>query len=358
MKKDKNKDKTREQLIEELTTLQRRFAELEASEEKYRNLFEKVNDMILFLNFKGDIVEANKKVEEVSGYSRDVLPINVLKFLGPGQALKFARRLKNLKIKKKLPPAEYTITNKEGKKIAVEITSTLLEFKGKPKGLMVVGRDISERKKAEKRIKNSLKEKEVLLKEIHHRVKNNMQIISSLLSLQEMTLKDRTVQKMFRESQIRIRSMSLIHDKLYRSKDLTRINIGEYIDDLVIDLFRAYDIKPTSVTLENQVEKIYFDLDTAIPCCLIINELIANSLKHAFPGGKGHITVSLSENRSDKYTLIIRDNGIGYPENYDYQDAQTLGFQLVPMFVKKLHGIMKAGSPGGAETKITFEIKT
>jgi len=358
MKKDTNKDKTREQLTEELTMLRRQVADLQSSEEKYRNLFEKVNDMILFLNFKGDVVEANKKVEEVSGYSRDMLPVSVFKFISPGQALKFARRLKNLKVKKKLPPAEYTLTNKAGKKIPVEITSTLLEFKGKSKGLMVVGRDISERKKAEKRIKNSLKEKEVLLKEIHHRVKNNMQIISSLLSLQEMTLKDKTVQRMFRESQTRIRSMALIHDKLYRSKDLTRIDIGEYIDDLVIDLFRAYDINPTFVTLENKVENIYFEPDTAIPCCLIINELIANSLKHAFPGGKGNITVNLSANNSDTYTLIIRDNGIGYPESYDYRSAQTLGFQLVPMFVKKLHGTMEIGSPGSAETKIIFKTET
>lgn len=182
-----------------------------------------------------------------------------------------------------------------------------------------------------------------------------MQIISSLLSLQEMTVKDRSVQKIFRESQTRIRSMALIHDKLYRSKDLTRINIGEYINDLAADLFRAYDINPAFVTMENNVKQKYFDLDTAIPCCLIINELVANSLKHAFPAGKGSIFVDFKENRGNKYTLIIRDNGIGYPEQYDYHKAETLGFQLVPMFVKKLHGTMEIGNHGGAETRITFK---
>lgn len=368
MRKDRDKAKTREQLIHELATLRQRLIELEVSEkehkkvekalreseEKYRNLFENVNDIIIFLNLKGDILDANKKAEEVSGYTRDALPVSVFSLIGPTQALKFARRLKKLLVKKKLSPTEYTMKNKEGQKVVVEITSTLLELKGKSRGLMVVGRDISERKKAEEKIKRSLKEKEVLLKEIHHRVKNNMQIISSLLSLQEMNVKDRAVQKIFRESQTRIRSMALIHDKLYRSKDLTQIDMGEYMDDLAVDLFRAYDINPALVTLENNIKEIYLNLDTAIPCCLIINELVANSLKHAFPSGKGHISVSLSANRSSKYSLIIRDNGIGYPEKYDYRKAETLGFQLVPMFVKKLFGNMEINNRGGAETRITF----
>lgn len=375
MEKDNinNHDKTKEELIEELTALRRRSAELEASaiehkeikkpihesEEQYRNLFENINDIILFVNFKGDILDANKKAEEISGYSRDILPINVLTLTGPRQAIKFARRLIKLKVKKKLPPTEYTMTDKNGQKVVVEITSTLLEIKGEAKGFWVVGRDVGERKKSEEKIRKSLKEKEVLLKEIHHRVKNNMQIISSLLSLQEMNQKDPAIQKIFRESQTRIRSMALIHDKLYRSQDLTRIDIGDYIDDLAVELFRAYDINPSFILLENNIKKTYFDLDTAIPCCLIINELVSNSLKHGFPSGQtGKITIDLDiDKKKNEYILSIKDNGVGLPEHIDPGQAETLGMQLVGMFVKKLHGAVEFSGreSKGTEIKIKFK---
>ncbi len=368
-----NRDKTDAEPIEEPAVLRRRIAELESaasghseikkplhdSEELYRNLFENINDIILFVNFKGDILDANKKAEEISGYSRDCLPMSILSLTGARQALKFARRLMQLKIKKKLPPTEYTMTNKNGQKVVVEITSTLLEIKGEAKGFWVVGRDIGERKKSEEKIRRSLKEKEVLLKEIHHRVKNNMQIISSLLSLQEMNLKDPAMQKIFRESQTRIRSMALIHDKLYRSQDVTRIDIGDYINDLAIELFRAYDIDPSFVLLENNIKKTYFDLDTAIPCCLVINELVSNSLKHAFPDGQtGKITIDLDlDKKKNEYLLSIKDNGVGLPGHIDPAQAETLGMQLVGMFVKKLHGAVEFSGREGKGTEIKIKFK-
>ena len=324
------------------------------------------------MNLKGTFIDANKKEGEFSGYSRKELPVNILKLITPADALKFAVRLKKLKKEKKLPPTEYTMKKKNGEEITAEITSTMIETKGKSKGIMVVARDVTERKKVEERIRNSLKEKEVLLKEIHHRVKNNMQIISSLLSLQEMQLKDPSMRKTFRESQNRIRSMALIHEKLYHSEDLASIDIKEYIDSLSSDLFRTYNIYPGEIALQNNVKDIYLTLETAIPCCLIINDLVSNSLRHAFPPSKdnmaegkgkkqkGQIQVNLSPGKGNKkeneytYHLVVSDNGIGFPGDFDYKKTETLGFQLVSMFVKKLRGFMELSSRCGAETRIIF----
>ena len=384
------KDKTKEQILDVLEAVHKRNVLLEVSEkkhqqtmealrkseEKYYNLFENVNDIILFMDLKGNIIDANKKAEEISGYSRENLPVSVLTLISPIDALKFASRLKKLLIEKKLPPAVYTLKTKNGEKIMVEITSSLVETKAKSRGLMVVGRDITERKKVEERIKNSLKEKEVLLKEIHHRVKNNMQIVSSLLHLQEMHLKDHSIQKAFRESQSRIRSMALVYEKLYHSEDLARIDIKEYIDSLSADLFRTYNVNPVDITLKNNVKDIYLTLETAIPCCLIINDLVSNSLRHAFPpakdpmeGGKrnkpeNRIQVDFFSGKGEKneneytMTMVVRDNGIGFPGEFEYKKVDTLGFQLVSMFVKKLRGTIELNSRCGAETRITFSTGT
>jgi two-component sensor histidine kinase len=226
---------------------------------------------------------------------------------------------------------------------------------GIPKTTLAVITDITDRKQAEERIKASLQEKEVLLKEIHHRVKNNMQIISSLLSLQESYIKDPFVLKAFRESQVRIRSMAMIHEKLYQSEDLARIDIGEYIESLVVDLFHTYSVTPGAITFKNNVEYIYLELNIAIPCCLLLNELISNSLKYAFPGGrKGEISIDF-KSKKDTYQLTVKDNGVGFPEDLDFRTVESLGMQLIHMFVKKLHGTVELNSRCGTEFKIEFK---
>jgi len=347
-------EKTKEQLIAELEELRLRNAQLEASEEKYRNLFERVNDVILTIDMKGNIIDANKKAEEISGYSRKEMPINVLKLIGPLDALKFASRLRKLKKAKKLPPTEYTAKKKNGGKLIIEITSTLIETKGKPKGIMVVARDITDRKRVEEQIKEALNEKEILLKEIHHRVKNNMQIISSLLSLQEGHIKDQAVRKAFKESQARIRSMAMIHEKLYQSEDLAEVGIKDFVESLTADLFITYDVNPDTVSLRNNVKNVYLKLDTAIPCCLLINELVSNSLKYAFPQGKaGEIIITL-RSKNNTYRLTVKDNGIGFPKEVDFHNTKSLGLQLVHMFVKKLHGSIKLDNRRGTEINVSF----
>ena len=221
--------------------------------------------------------------------------------------------------------------------------------------LLVLMQDVTERRVAEERIRLSLKEKEVLLKEVHHRVKNNLQIISSLLNLQSKYIKDDQALEMFKESRNRIRSMTLIHEKLYRSKDLANLDVAEYIQNLSSNLFRSYSAG--RVNLKTQVDDILLGIDTAIPCGLIINELVSNSLKHAFPDKQGEILVNL--HRDDgKFTLTVSDNGVGFPEHVDFRNTDSLGLQLVCTLTDQLDGAIELNRTGGTEFKITFgEIK-
>jgi two-component sensor histidine kinase/DNA-binding NarL/FixJ family response regulator len=215
--------------------------------------------------------------------------------------------------------------------------------------------DITRRKRAEKKLKASVKEKEVLLKEIHHRVKNNLQIIYSILNLQSGKIKDRKILNIFRQTQSRIRSMGLIHEKLYQSKDLAKLDIAQYIRSLTVHLFHTYKIKADEINLNTDIDDVFFDIDTTIPCGLIINELVSNSLKHAFPGGrKGEVTVKMHKDQKGHYTLIVRDTGIGFPRDVDFRKTDTLGMKLVSDLVKQLKGTIELIRIKGTEFKIVF----
>lgn len=214
------------------------------------------------------------------------------------------------------------------------------------------------RRRAEEQIKISLQEKEVLLKEIHHRVKNNLQIISSLLNLQAEYLKDKQALEIFKNSQNRIESMALIHEKLYESEDLARINFADYVQDLVTSLFYAYAVNSDAITLKLNIENIFLGIDAAIPCGLIITELVLNSLKHAFPLGKcGEICVELRSFDRNKLALIVRDNGIGLPKSFDFKNTASLGLQLVDALTNQLESSIELNKNDGVEFKLVFENK-
>ncbi|HOU14281.1 MAG TPA: histidine kinase dimerization/phosphoacceptor domain -containing protein [Anaerolineae bacterium] len=214
-------------------------------------------------------------------------------------------------------------------------------------------REIAERAQAEAKVKASLKEKEILLQEIHHRVKNNLQVISSLLNLQSQGIQDKKTLEVFQESQNRIRSMALIHERLYRSSDLARVDFAEYIRNLASFLIRSY--RSRTVQLDLRASDIYLSIDNAVPCGLIINELISNALKHAFIDGReGEICITMQQLADQQVKLVVRDNGVGLPKDVDYMNTGSLGLQLVTMLVQQLDGTLEIRNNAGAEFEITF----
>jgi len=205
-----------------------------------------------------------------------------------------------------------------------------------------LGNDITMRKKDEKKILNSLKEKELLLREIHHRVKNNLQIISTLLTLQSSQATNSKVDDLYRESQNRIQSISLIHENLYQSDDLAHINFESYAKGLITDLFDSYGINSKKIQLNLEIDNISMGIETAIPCGLIINELVSNSLKHGFSGHEtGQINVKLQKLYDGKYSLIVSDTGTPFPDNVDLISNETLGLELIKNLVQQLDAKLK-----------------
>ena len=233
--------------------------------------------------------------------------------------------------------------------------SSLLDWRGRINNRVIVVRDITERRQSDEKIRTSLREKEILLREIHHRVKNNLQIISSLLNLQSKYVRDKRDLEMMRESQDRIRSMALIHEKLYKSESLADIDSREYVTDLTRELMRLYGTK-SDITLKIEVEDVFLDIDTAIPCGLIINELVSNCLKHAFPGGKsGEITVRL-RSLGEKTELLVSDNGVGIPEDMNPFEAESLGLRLVTILAEdQLEGDIGLDRSKGTSFYIKFK---
>lgn len=207
----------------------------------------------------------------------------------------------------------------------------------------------------EKRIKESLEEKEILLKEIHHRVKNNLQIISSLLNLQSRQIKSDHYLNIFKESQNRIKTMALVHEKLYQSKKLSLINFSNYIQSVIINLFHSYNINSDKIQLDIDIDNnISMGIDLAIPCGLIVNELISNSMKYAFPiGSEGRIYINLKKEGSN-FTMIVSDNGIGLEDDIDIENIESLGLQLVTALVKQIDGNLILDNSNGTKFTISF----
>lgn len=232
--------------------------------------------------------------------------------------------------------------------------SPLHDSDGNLVGSVHVARDITDRKKAEDKIKKSLEEKEVLLSEIHHRVKNNMQIISSLLNLQSQYVASAETVDVLQESQDRVKAMAAIYEKLSQSNDLTKINFESYIQSLIQGLFYSHRIKEGQINPIIKIENIMLNIETAIPCGLIISELVSNSLKHAFPEGKeGKLCVSI-KSHDNKYKMKISDDGIGFPENIDFKNTDTLGLKLVNTLVNQIDGEVTLDRSHGTEYTIIF----
>ncbi len=219
-------------------------------------------------------------------------------------------------------------------------------------------REIKERRCVENKMADSINEKDLLLKEIHHRVKNNLQVISSLLSLQSQHIHEAHALAMFKESQDRVRSMALVHEKIYQSHDMAQIDFDDYIQSLVKSLFRSYGTNPEKVQLSFITENVMLGIDMAVPCALILNELISNALKHAFPdldSNRGQIQVGLRKLSNSNIELCVADNGVGLKEEIDSFDRKSLGMQLVHILIEdQLMGTLDIQRNDGTKFIIQF----
>lgn len=227
---------------------------------------------------------------------------------------------------------------------------------GSVQSVLAITRDITLRKRAEEQLQASLEEKEALLKEVHHRVKNNLQLISSLLSLQSARIKDPKVAELLAESRNRVRSMALVHENLYRTGNFARIPMASHIESLCAHLTRAYGVPSQRVELALRIGDVQLDLDRAIACGLIINELVSNALKHAFPDARvGRVCVELQSVGEKQQVLVVGDNGVGFPPDLDYRRSDSLGLQLVDDLTQQLHGTLAVKRDAGTTFTITFD---
>jgi PAS domain S-box-containing protein len=251
---------------------------------------------------------------------------------------------------------ELGIVDLEGNKEWFEVIFNPVYFKpGKIAEVSCLAFEITRSKLTEDKLRATVKEKEILLKEVHHRVKNNLQVISSILNLQASYIDDKKTLDILKESQDRIKTMSFVHERLYQNSDFSSIKIGEYILSLVKDLIYSYKIDNNEIKLITQFDTIFLDLDQAIPCGLIVNELVSNALKHAYKQTKkGILSISITNNKN-KIVLKISDNGIGMPENINTNNIETLGFQLVHALVDQLEGTIKLNRSNGTNYLISFE---
>lgn len=338
---------------------------IELAEIKFRGLLEFAPDSVIIVNSEGKIILINTQAEKMFGYNQDELIGEPIEVLIP-ERLREAhiRHRRDYYANPQMRPMGASLDvicqRKDGREFSSE---TSLSPMRSDEGLIVISviRDITDRRKAEEKIKVALKEKEVLLREIYHRVKNNMQVISSLLKLQAEYIRDEKVAEMYKESQDRIRSMALVHEKLYQSKNLAQIDLNEYITDLVAGLLRSYEDKVGKIAVKTDIKGVFLTLDSAIPYGLIINELFSNSLKHAFPHYKEleergcEIRIISRSIDQDIFELIIRDNGVGLPADLDLKNTESLGLKLVNTLVQQLQGNIEVSREGGTEFRIRLK---
>ena len=346
------------QMLSDLHETTVSIEELRKEEKRFQDIAISTGEWIWEVDSEGRYTYSSPVVERILGYrSEEVLGKYFYDFFHPDERNELKNVVFEVFSRKEL---FHNFLNrnvhKDGHTVIMETSGVpIISSKGILLGYRGVDRDITERKQAEEQIKISLKEKETLLKEIHHRIKNNLQIISSLLNLQSNYLKDKLTKDVFLETKNRVRTMALVHEKLYKSKDLASIDLGEYITTLVHELFRSYKAKSKAIALDVSVDNISIDIDTAIPCGLIINELVSNSLKHAFHNNKpGEIHIGF-HSKDTEYTLSVGDNGIGIPQNIDFHNTESLGLQLVCALTHQLNGSIELNRTNGTIFKVVFK---
>jgi len=327
------------------------------SEERFRTIFELAPAALYLNDLQGNFIDGNRAAEEITGYRKEELvgkSFLTLNLLSPDQARKAGDLLLRNARGESTGPDVLILQRRDGREVIAEVTTHPVSFRG---GVAVLGiaRDVTEWRRNEQRLRLALEEREVMLREIHHLVKNNIQIVSSLLRLQSRYVADEKAREVLNESQSRIKSMALIHEKLYQAEDFSRVDFSDYISKMTVHLLAMFKIDPERIKLRIEARGVELDVNRAIPCGLIINELVTNALKYAFPGDRrGELFIRMRPAAGDRYELMIRDTGIGLPPGFDLKQNKTLGFQIVNDLVRQLDGSMEVRTEGGTEIIIRF----
>lgn len=339
----------------DITKRKRAEAALRDSEEKYRNLFDNANEGI-FVVQDGRLVFSNPTTVGWLGYSgEEMRALPFQEFVHPDdRGMVTERHLRRLRGESLPAVYSFRIRSRTGLERWIDISAVRILWEGRPATLNFAS-DITDRRRAEEAVQAALREKEVLLREIHQRVKNNMQVISSLFNLESGYVKDPAARRMLKEGQARVRSMALVHEKLYQSGDLSKIDFGGYLQTLTVHLFHAQAADAKRIRLERDLEEVCLDIVAAVPCGLLANELVTNALEHAFPGGRaGTLRIGLRRLAGGEVEIRIADDGVGLPENLDFRTTDSLGLQIVSLLVGQLEGTIELDRTGGTAFTIRF----
>lgn len=334
-------------------------AALSKGEERFRKVVEAAPNAMVMVNALGQIEMVNAQAEKVFGYTRQEMLGQSVEILVPERsrgAHPGLRAMFNSDPRSRPMGAgrDLYARRKDGSEFPVEIGLNPIDTEEGPMVLSAIV-DISDRKQKEESVKAALKEKEILLGEIHHRVKNNLQIVDSLLDLQLSKLNDPVVANMLRDSQSRIRSMVLIHQTLYQSKDFARVDFSAFLDSLIPTLVASYGLDASRIGLSVSVQDVQLPLNSAIPCGLVVNELVTNAFKHAFPEERrGTIAITLSNGDEGWVRLEVSDDGIGLPQGLDLDNTVSLGLQLVVLLADQLGGAVQISRSAPTRFQLDF----
>ena len=333
---------------------------LSSSSDPLARILDLADDAIISVDRQHRIIIFNQGAERIFGYSAKDVYGHPLDMLLPAGATEVHRQhihdfhAADITARRMGERREIRGRRIDGCEFPAEASISKVELEGEMM-FTVILRDVTERAMAEEQIKASLREKEALLKEIHHRVKNNLQVVSSLLGLQSRSVVDPEMRKMFRESQNRIHSMALLHECLYQSENLSQVNFPDYIRELAAHLFHSYGVAPERIHLRTNLDRLALNLDAAVPCGLIVNELVSNCLKYAFPDGReGEIRIELREMQNGVTQLIVADDGVGLRSDLDWTTTKSLGLRLVRTLAQQLGARVEVSSQAGTEVQLTF----
>ena len=344
-------------------------AERREAEVRYRSLIEQIPAVTFMGALSGDVIElyVSPQIESLLGFSQEEWlsdPFLWFRQLHPDDRDLCNREFARGCLTGGPFRAEFRALTRAADIVWIRGEARMVrDNDGRPLFIQGIAYDITESKRAEEAVrahaeqmKASLAEKEVLLKEIHHRVKNNLQVISSLLKLQSGHVHDKAALDMFNESRGRIQTMALVHEKLYQSGNLSQIDFAAYVESLTTLLLRSYSSRGNWVTIEKEIREVSLGIDVAVPLGMIINELVSNSLKYAFPPDRaGRIRLELGRATNGFYFLTIADDGVGLPPDFDFTSTGTLGMQLVRMLTQQIGGTIEISKIGGTEFRISFE---